>query len=57
MSSQKSQSLRRSQFIFTYGPGAILESKNGPRLIPSFLNGLGKNTRYIENFEIEDVVF
>lgn len=54
MSSQKSQSLRRSQFIFTYGPGAILESKNGPRLIPSFMNGLGKNTRYIENFEIED---
>ena len=25
--------IRRSQFITTYGPGAILERKNGPRVI------------------------
>lgn len=30
-----SQSLRRSQFITTYGPGAILEGANGPRIIPT----------------------
>lgn len=28
------QSLRRSQFITTYGPGAILEGPDGPRIIP-----------------------
>lgn len=28
------QSIRPSQFILTYGPGAILEGKNGPRIIP-----------------------
>ena len=55
MSSQKSQSLRRSQFIFTYGPGAILESKNGPRLIPSIRNGLKDfNNINFSDFEIED---
>ena len=30
------QHIRRSQFILTYGPGAIIESRNGPRLIPNF---------------------
>lgn len=30
-----SQHLRRSQFILTYGPGAILEGQYGPRLIPA----------------------
>lgn len=29
------QSLRRSQFITTYGPGAILEGADGPRIIPT----------------------
>jgi hypothetical protein len=28
------QSIRRSQYITTYGPGAIIEGPNGPRLIP-----------------------
>lgn len=28
------QRIRPSQFILTYGPGAILEGKKGPRLIP-----------------------
>jgi len=27
--------IRRSQFIITYGPGAILEGPHGPRIIPS----------------------
>ena len=30
-----SQQLRRSQFITIYGPGAILESRQGPRMIPA----------------------
>ena len=29
------QHIRRSQFITTYGPGAILEGTTGPRVIPS----------------------
>jgi hypothetical protein len=29
------QHIRRSQFIFTYGPGAILEGPKGPRVIPA----------------------
>lgn len=29
------QSIRRSQFITTYGPGAILEGPEGPRIIPT----------------------
>ena len=28
------QDIRLSQFILTYGPGAILESTSGPRIIP-----------------------
>ncbi|MFT4053848.1 MAG: DUF1998 domain-containing protein [Novosphingobium sp.] len=32
------QSIRRSQFITTYGPGAILESVEGPRIIPALEN-------------------
>ena len=29
------QSIRKSQFITTYGPGAILEGPEGPRIIPT----------------------
>lgn len=29
------QAIRRSQFITTYGPGAILEGPSGPRVIPA----------------------
>jgi len=29
------QAIRRSQFITTYGPGAILEGPSGPRIIPA----------------------
>ena len=50
------QQLRRSQFILTYGPGAIIESPKGSRLIPS-LNGLQNycNNSFFEKFEIEDI--
>ncbi|WP_238374275.1 MULTISPECIES: DUF1998 domain-containing protein [Methanothermobacter] len=50
------QHLRRSQFIFTYGPGAILEGKNGPVMIPSLNDGLGNyfGIEYLEKFEIKD---
>lgn len=34
------QSIRPSQFIVTYGPGAILESQDGPIIIPTPDNGI-----------------
>lgn len=34
------QNIRPSQFILVYGPGTILEGKDGPRLIPSVDIGL-----------------
>jgi hypothetical protein len=34
MSIERAQPIRPTQFITTYGPGAILESLRGPRLIP-----------------------
>lgn len=36
------QPLRRSQFILTYGPGSIIETKFGPRLIP--IPSIGMNS-------------
>ena len=42
MAKDKFQELRRSQFIFTYGPGALIEGINGPRLMPSLEQGFGK---------------
>ncbi|WP_269899598.1 DUF1998 domain-containing protein [Methanothermobacter thermautotrophicus] len=50
------QHLRRSQFIFTYGPGAILEGKNGPVMILSLNEGLGRyfTGEWLEKFEIKD---
>lgn len=55
---QDIQQIRRSQFITTYGPGSIIETKNGPRLIPSLQNGLFKdffNKYLFEKYEIDDV--
>lgn len=51
------QHLSRSQFVFTYGPGSVIETKNGPRLIPSLANGLGGyfNPTTFEQFEVNDV--
>ena len=49
------QSIRPSQFITTYGPGSIIEGKNGPRLIPSPDIGLFKDPNIIlEDYEISD---
>jgi len=48
------QSIRRSQFITTYGPGAILEGPEGPRMIPSLeLSGVYDGRR-LRDFEITD---
>lgn len=48
--------IRRSQFVLTYGPGAIIESQNGPRLIPRPDRGLGNLFRSdrLKHFEITD---
>lgn len=51
------QHIRISQFVVTYGPGAILESISGPRIIPRPDFGLfGANSRLknIGEFEITD---
>ena len=37
------QGIRPSQFVTTYGPGAILETKNGPVIIPTSDMGLFKD--------------
>lgn len=50
------QGIRRSQFITTYGPGAILEGPNGPRVIPTFeQSGLFTHERPVNQFEITDL--
>lgn len=52
----KVQNIRRSQFILTFGPGSIIESVNGPRLIPSLHTGLGKNFYYYANkYEVPNI--
>src|SRR5690242_8344996 len=49
-----SQLIRRSQFITTYGPGAILEGMNGPRIIPTLAQSSVFVNRNVTNFEITD---
>src|SRR5208283_1809489 len=51
------QHLSRSQFVLTYGPGSIIETKKGPRLIPKLSTGLGEffNEPTFQWFEIPDV--
>lgn len=53
----ETQQLRRSQFILTYGPGSIIETKYGPRLILGLKYGLGGKWKCetLEQFEIQDV--
>src|SRR5579883_266654 len=48
------QALRRSQFITTYGPGAILEGKKGPRIIPSLEQSGIFDNHSPQEFEIAD---
>ena len=50
------QELRQSQFVLMYGPGSIIESPNGSRLIPS-LEGLKNNCNesFFTKHEIKDV--
>lgn len=51
----KTQPLMRSQFILVYGPGSIIESENGPRLIPSLRIGLSKFNEIVTKYKIHDV--
>lgn len=47
--------IRRSQFLTTYGPGAILEGVNGPRVILSTeLSGIFSQVDDLTRFEITD---
>lgn len=48
------QHLKLSQFILTYGPGAIIEGPKGPRLIPRPDIGLFRGGISPEDFEISD---
>lgn len=43
------QEIRESQFVLMYGPGALIESKNGTRLIPEINHCLGSK-RYNSDF-------
>ena len=51
------QSIRPSQFITTYGPGAILETENGPVIIPSPEIGLFyKESNYtLDDYKLSDI--
>lgn len=49
------QDIRQSQFITTWGPGAILETENGPRIIPLPDIGIFDDDRLdVTDFEITD---
>src|SRR5947209_1050402 len=49
------QQVRLSQFVITYGPGAILEGQNGPRVIPRPDIGLFSGSNFLpSDFEISD---
>jgi len=39
--------LRKSSFIYTYGPGSIIQTINGPRVVPSARYGLFEDNRRI----------
>ncbi|RLJ00739.1 MAG: hypothetical protein DRP11_05485, partial [Candidatus Aenigmatarchaeota archaeon] len=48
------QHIRRTQFVITYGPGAILEGQHGARIILSPDIGLFSHGRDPKDFEITD---
>lgn len=47
--------LRRSQYITTYGPGAILEGSGGPRIIPALGHSGLFDSHQPKDFEITDL--
>ena len=51
------QHISRSQFVLTYGPGSIIETKNGPRIIPAMNRGLAEyfSKDIFERFEIAEI--
>jgi hypothetical protein len=50
----RSQQIKPSQFVITYGPGAIIEGKEGPRVILSPEIGLFGSDLSPDDFEISD---
>lgn len=50
------QQIRESQFVLIYGPGSIIESKMGSRLIPDINHCLGNNysDSYLKDMSIDD---
>ncbi len=49
------QNLRRSQFITTYGPGAILEGPEGPKIIPAIDRSDLFSSLTLTDYEIRDL--
>ncbi len=53
------QNIRESQFVLMYGPGSLIEGKNGSRLIPDIKRCLGsrryKNS-FLEKYEFSEEV-
>lgn len=51
------QNIRKSQFVLSYGPGSIIEGKNGSRLIPKLDTGLTRylSEEFLEKNEIDDI--
>lgn len=45
----------RSQFVLTYGPGSIIETEDGPRLIRSLDLGLDNFIKVTEEYKISDI--
>ncbi len=52
MSREQSQQIRPTQFLTSYGPGAILDTLNGPRLIKRFADSGVFGSRQVQEFEI-----
>ena len=54
---ERVQHIRRSQFVTTYGPGAIIEGRRGPRVILMPDMGLEDlfSQEMLEKFEIRDI--
>ena len=51
------QNIRKSQYVLTYGPGSIIESQYGSRVIPSIDTGLSFyiDKEFLEKNEIDDI--